>query len=107
MRTCFEESYAKLGVDAIDLYYLHRPDPRTPIEITVGAMAELVKFVFVTVLMLWRRPTELTVLYISPGKAKSSILVYPNARQRQFVVHTRFTPSLRSRSSTFLILEWY
>lgn len=43
MRSCFEESYKKLGIDVIDLYYLHRPDPKTPIEITVGAMAELVK----------------------------------------------------------------
>lgn len=39
----FEDSVRKLGVDNIDLYYLHRPDPKTPIEITVGAMAELVK----------------------------------------------------------------
>jgi aryl-alcohol dehydrogenase-like predicted oxidoreductase len=30
-------------VDTIDLYYLHRPDSATPIEVTVGAMAELVK----------------------------------------------------------------
>jgi aryl-alcohol dehydrogenase-like predicted oxidoreductase len=32
-----------LGVDHIDLYYQHRVDPNTPIEDTVGAMAELVK----------------------------------------------------------------
>jgi aryl-alcohol dehydrogenase-like predicted oxidoreductase len=32
-----------LGVDHIDLYYQHRVDPQTPIEETVGAMAELVK----------------------------------------------------------------
>lgn len=31
-----------LGVDYIDLYYLHRPDPQVPIEDTVGAMAALV-----------------------------------------------------------------
>jgi len=36
-------SLARLGVDSIDLYYQHRVDPNTPIEITVGAMAELVK----------------------------------------------------------------
>ncbi|KAJ6632596.1 NADP-dependent oxidoreductase domain-containing protein [Mycena sp. CBHHK59/15] len=36
-------SLARLGVDRIDLYYQHRIDPKTPIEITVGAMAELVK----------------------------------------------------------------
>jgi aryl-alcohol dehydrogenase-like predicted oxidoreductase len=33
----------RLGVDAIDLYYQHRVDPATPIEDTVGAMAELVR----------------------------------------------------------------
>jgi aryl-alcohol dehydrogenase-like predicted oxidoreductase len=32
-----------LGVECIDLYYQHRVDPETPIEETVGAMAELVK----------------------------------------------------------------
>ncbi|PTL83894.1 aldo/keto reductase [Vitiosangium sp. GDMCC 1.1324] len=38
-----EASLRRLGVDVIDLYYLHRPDSKTPIEETVGAMAELVK----------------------------------------------------------------
>ena len=38
-----EESLARLGWDAIDLYYLHRVDPEVPIEETVGAMAELVR----------------------------------------------------------------
>ncbi|THU78477.1 Aldo/keto reductase [Dendrothele bispora CBS 962.96] len=37
------KSLERLGVDHIDLYYLHRVDPKTPIEKTVGAMAELVK----------------------------------------------------------------
>jgi aryl-alcohol dehydrogenase-like predicted oxidoreductase len=37
-----EASLARLGVDHIDLYYLHRIDPNVPIEDTVGAMAELV-----------------------------------------------------------------
>lgn len=37
-----EESLARLGTDHIDLYYLHRVDPRVPVEETVGAMAELV-----------------------------------------------------------------
>jgi len=36
-------SLERLGVDSIDLYYQHRVDPNTPIEVTVGAMAELVK----------------------------------------------------------------
>ena len=38
-----DASLKRLGVDTIDLYYLHRVDPNTPIEDTVGAMAELVK----------------------------------------------------------------
>ncbi|QRK09138.1 aldo/keto reductase [Archangium violaceum] len=38
-----EASLRRLGVDVIDLYYLHRVDSKTPIEETVGAMAELVK----------------------------------------------------------------
>src|SRR5439155_22787516 len=40
-RAC-DASLRRLGVDQIDLYYLHRPDPEVPIEETVGAMAELV-----------------------------------------------------------------
>ncbi len=38
-----DRSLARLGFDVIDLYYLHRVDPATPIEETVGAMADLVK----------------------------------------------------------------
>src|SRR5579883_1847260 len=38
-----DASLRRLGVDYIDLYYLHRVDPKVPIEDTVGAMAELVK----------------------------------------------------------------
>ncbi|MEP7118294.1 MAG: aldo/keto reductase [Acidobacteriota bacterium] len=37
-----DASLSRLGVDAIDLYYLHRVDPNVPIEETVGAMAQLV-----------------------------------------------------------------
>ena len=43
VRKCCDESLKRLGVDVIDLYYQHRVDPNTPIEDTVGAMAELVK----------------------------------------------------------------
>lgn len=42
VRQACEASLQRLGVDYIDLYYLHRVDPSTPIEETVGAMAELV-----------------------------------------------------------------
>jgi aryl-alcohol dehydrogenase-like predicted oxidoreductase len=40
---CCEASLKRLGVDTIDLYYQHRVDTETPIEDTVGAMAELVE----------------------------------------------------------------
>ena len=43
VRQACEASLKRLNVDVIDLYYLHRVDPATPIEETVGAMAELVK----------------------------------------------------------------
>jgi aryl-alcohol dehydrogenase-like predicted oxidoreductase len=42
VRKACEASLQRLGVDVIDLYYLHRPDPTVAIEDTVGAMAELV-----------------------------------------------------------------
>jgi aryl-alcohol dehydrogenase-like predicted oxidoreductase len=42
VREACEGSLQRLGVDHIDLYYQHRVDPNTPIEETVGAMAELV-----------------------------------------------------------------
>src|SRR5438105_2096742 len=43
VRACCDASLKRLGVSHIDLYYQHRVDPKTPIEDTVGAMAELVK----------------------------------------------------------------
>jgi aryl-alcohol dehydrogenase-like predicted oxidoreductase len=42
VRSACDASLQRLGVDHIDLYYQHRVDPDTPIEETVGAMAELV-----------------------------------------------------------------
>ncbi|WP_328584354.1 aldo/keto reductase [Streptomyces sp. NBC_00370] len=42
VRTAVEGSLSRLGTDYIDLYYQHRVDPTTPIEDTVGALAELV-----------------------------------------------------------------
>jgi aryl-alcohol dehydrogenase-like predicted oxidoreductase len=42
VRTAVEGSLARLGTDHIDLYYQHRVDPDTPIEETVGALADLV-----------------------------------------------------------------
>jgi aryl-alcohol dehydrogenase-like predicted oxidoreductase len=52
VRSACDASLKRLGVDHIDLYYQHRVDPQTPIEETVGAMAELVKAGKVTYLGL-------------------------------------------------------
>jgi len=43
VKSCCEASLTRLGVDVIDLYYLHRIDPKVPVEDTVGAMADLVR----------------------------------------------------------------
>ncbi|MGD0541308.1 MAG: aldo/keto reductase [Tepidisphaeraceae bacterium] len=43
VRSACEASLKRLGVDVIDLYYQHRVDPQTPIEETIGAMADLVR----------------------------------------------------------------
>jgi aryl-alcohol dehydrogenase-like predicted oxidoreductase len=43
VKSACEASLRRLNVDTIDLYYQHRVDPNTPIEETVGAMAELVR----------------------------------------------------------------
>jgi aryl-alcohol dehydrogenase-like predicted oxidoreductase len=42
-RRAIDASLAALGVDVVDLWYLHFPDPATPVEETVGAMAEAVQ----------------------------------------------------------------
>ncbi|ETW78095.1 hypothetical protein HETIRDRAFT_388181 [Heterobasidion irregulare TC 32-1] len=43
VKVAFEDSLKKLQTDYVDLYYLHRGDPKVPIEKTIAAMAELVK----------------------------------------------------------------
>jgi aryl-alcohol dehydrogenase-like predicted oxidoreductase len=43
IRRACEDSLQRLGIDVIDLYYMHRRDPGVPIEDSVGAMAELVE----------------------------------------------------------------
>ena len=43
VKSACEASLKRLNLEVIDLYYLHRKDPQTPIEETIGAMADLVK----------------------------------------------------------------
>jgi len=43
VKSACEASLKRLNVDVIDLYYLHRKDPQTPIEETIGAMSQLIK----------------------------------------------------------------
>ena len=43
LQKCCDESLGRMGLDVIDLYYLHRVDPNVPIEETVGGMARLVE----------------------------------------------------------------
>ncbi|WP_119070592.1 aldo/keto reductase [Aggregatilinea lenta] len=43
VKAACDRSLQRLGIDTIDLYYQHRVDPQTPVEETVGAMAELVQ----------------------------------------------------------------
>ncbi|MFL6075779.1 MAG: aldo/keto reductase [Mycobacteriales bacterium] len=59
VRQSIDGSLRRLGVDHVDLYYQHRPDPEVPIEETVGAMAELVAAGKVRYLGLSEVDTEL------------------------------------------------
>ena len=42
MQAC-DDSLARLGIDHIDIYYLHKDDPDTPLEETVGALGDLMR----------------------------------------------------------------
>jgi aryl-alcohol dehydrogenase-like predicted oxidoreductase len=59
VRAACEASLRRLGTDVIELYYQHRVDPNTPIEETVGAMAELVAQGKVWYLGLSEAPPEM------------------------------------------------
>lgn len=59
VRQACEASLKRLGVETIDLYYQHRVDPDTPIEDTVGAMADLVKAGKVRFLGLSEAPPQI------------------------------------------------
>ncbi len=63
-----EASLARLGVGVIDLYYLHRVDPRVPIADTIGAMAELV---------IEGKVRHLGVSEVTPAQLERAAAVHP------------------------------
>lgn len=76
-----EASLRRLGVSTIDLYYLHRVDPRTPIEESVGAMARLVRDGKVRFLGLSE---------VSPNTLRRAVKVHPiTAVQSEYSLWTR------------------
>jgi aryl-alcohol dehydrogenase-like predicted oxidoreductase len=76
-----DASLVRLGVDYIDLYYLHRVDPAVPIEETVGAMAELVRLGKVRYLGLSE---------VSPETVRRAYAIHPIAAvQTEYSLWTR------------------
>ncbi|MEW2332517.1 aldo/keto reductase [Micromonospora chersina] len=76
-----DASLERLGIDTIDLYYLHRRDPRTPIEETVGALAELVQAGKVRLIGLSE---------VSPATLRAAHAVHPvSAVQMEYSLFTR------------------
>jgi aryl-alcohol dehydrogenase-like predicted oxidoreductase len=63
-----DASLSRLGVDVIDLYYLHRVDPDIPIEDTIGAMAELVAA---------GKVRYLGVSEVTPAQLERAVAVHP------------------------------
>lgn len=81
VRQCCEASLRRLGVETIDLYYQHRVDSNTPIEETVGAMAQLVQEGKVRYLGLSEA---------SPNTLRRAMKVHPiSALQTEYSLWTR------------------
>jgi aryl-alcohol dehydrogenase-like predicted oxidoreductase len=81
VRASCDASLGRLGIDTIDLYYQHRVDPKTPIEETVGAMAELVRAGKVRFLGLSEA---------SPATLRRAAAVHPlSALQSEYSLFTR------------------
>lgn len=71
VRQSVEGSLRRLGTDVIDLYYLHKPDPATPIADTLGALAELVDE---------GKVREIACSNFSPEQLKEAEAAAPGAR---------------------------
>jgi aryl-alcohol dehydrogenase-like predicted oxidoreductase len=90
IRTALEGSLTRLGTDRIDLYYQHRVDPNTPIEDTVGALAELV--------------TEGKVLHIGLSEAAPSTIRRAHAVHPIAALQTEYSLWTRDPESELLPL---
>src|SRR3989441_2739455 len=81
IRTAVEGSLKRLGTDRIDLYYQHRVDPNTPIEDTVGALAEFVAE---------GKVRHIGLSEASPATIRRAHAVYPvTALQTEYSLWTR------------------
>ena len=81
VREACDASLRRLGVDRIDLYYLHRVDPTVPIEETVGAMAELVR---------QGKVSHLGLSEVTPATVRRAHAVHPIAAiQSEYSLFTR------------------
>ncbi len=81
VRAACAASLERLGVDTIDLYYLHRVDPHTPIEETVRAMGELVRE---------GKVRHLGLSEVSPATLRRAHAVFPiTAVQSEYSLWTR------------------
>ncbi|HZU38099.1 MAG TPA: aldo/keto reductase, partial [Gemmataceae bacterium] len=99
VRECCDSSLKRLGVEVIDLYYQHRVDPKTPIEETVGAMAELVKA---------GKVRHLGLSEAAPGTIRRAAKVHPIAAlQTEYSLWSReaeaeVLPTVRELGITFV-----
>lgn len=99
VRSCCEASLRRLGVDVVDLYYQHRVDPETPIEDTVGAMAELVR---------QGKVRYLGLSEAAPATIRSACAVHPiTALQTEYSLWTRdpeaeVLPTCRDNGISFI-----
>lgn len=99
VRECCDASLKRLGVDVIDLYYQHRVDQKTPIEDTVGAMAELVRA---------GKVRHLGLSEASPATIRRAVRVHPIAAlQTEYSLWTRepekeILPTLRELGVSFV-----
>lgn len=97
-RSC-DASLRRLGVEGIDLYYLHRVDPEVPIEESVGAMAELV---------VAGKVVQLGLSEVSAGTLRRAHAVHPIAAvQSEYSLATRspeedVLPTCRELGTTFV-----